>query len=269
MKRLENKVAIIIGAGQSPGEDLGNGRATTMRFAQEGAKLLAVDLNRESAQTSLDMAEIPDLDGISFGADTSDSEAMEAVIKTAMDRWGRIDVLHYNVGISIAGGPQSIDDITDMAFDTVTNVNLRGAVMACKHVAPIMREQKSGAVTLVSSMSAIETFTPNVAYRTSKAGLLAYMQLFAAHNAEFGIRCNAILPGRMQTAMAIETRMRKTGRSREDLIAERNSRVPLRNRGGTGWDVANAALFLASDEAGFITGASLPVDGGSLVRVGW
>ena len=215
------------------------------------------------------MAGDKELDAVALGADTSDTESIKAAIDLAVDRWGRIDILHYNVGISIMGGPQTIDDITDTAFDKVNNVNLRGAIMASKFVAPIMRDQRSGAITLVSSMSAIETFTPNVAYRTSKAGVIAYMQLFAAHNAEYGIRCNAILPGLMQTAMAVDTRMMTTGKSREELIAERNSRVPLRNRGGTGWDIANAALFLASDEANFITGVALPVDGGTLVRIGW
>jgi NAD(P)-dependent dehydrogenase (short-subunit alcohol dehydrogenase family) len=98
--------------------------------------------------------------------------------------------------------------------------------------------------------------------------MLAFTRQFAIENAEYGIRANAILPGLMETAMAVDTRMRLSGRSREDIVAERNSKVPLR-RGGTGWDVANAALFLASDEASFITGVDLPVDGGSLARIGW
>lgn len=269
MGRLQDKVAIIIGAGQSPGEEVGNGRATTIRFAQEGARILAVDINEASAQESLELSGVEGLDGFAMAADTSNTETIAAVVEAAVARWGRIDVLHYNVGISIMGGPQTIDDLTDAAFEKVHNVNLRGAMMACKFVAPVMRKQESGAINLVSSMSAIETFTPNSAYRTSKAGMIAYMELFAAHNAEFGIRCNAILPGLMQTSMAVDTRMRVSGKSREQIIAERNSRVPLRNRGGTGWDIANAALFLASDEADFITGAALPVDGGMLTRIGW
>ena len=269
MGRLQDKVCVIIGAGQSPGEEMGNGRATTIRFAREGARVLAVDINRESAQQSLDMAEVSSLDGFSLQADTSSTDAMKSVIDAAQERWGRIDVLHYNVGISIMGGVQTIDEISDDAFDKVNSVNLRGAIMACKFVAPIMRRQQSGAINLVSSMSAIETQTTNVAYRTSKAGMISYMQLFAAHNAQYGVRCNAILPGRMQTSMAVDTRMRTTGKSREEIVAERNRLIPLRNRGGTGWDIANAALFLASEEADFITGVALPVDGGTLVRIGW
>lgn len=269
MDRLAGKVAVIIGAGQSPGEEIGNGRATTIRFAQEGASILAVDLNEESARESLDMVGDKTIDAYTFKADTAKTETLRDAIDAAVERWGRIDILHYNVGISIAGGPQMLDDITDEVFDRVNAINLRGAIMATKFVAPIMRKQRSGAVTLVSSMTAIETFTPLIAYRTSKAGMLAFMQQFAVHNAEYGIRANALLPGLMQTSMSIDTRMRVTGRSREDLIQERNSKVPLGKQGGSAWDIANAALFLASDEAKFITGAALPVDGGTLLRIGW
>lgn len=269
MDRLKDKIAIIVGAGQSPGEEMGNGRATTIRFAQEGAKILAVDLDEESAKKSIEMAGGDQIDALAVRADTSDTHSLKAAIDAAMERWGRIDILHYNVGVSIMGGAQTIDDITDASFDRINAINLRGAIMSTKFVAPIMRTQKSGVVTLVSSVTAIETFTPLVAYRTSKAGLVAFMQQFAIHHAEHGIRANAILPGVMQTSMAVDTRMRITGRSREDIIAERNNRVPLNREGGTGWDVANAALFLASDEAKFITGASLPVDGGMLVKIGW
>jgi NAD(P)-dependent dehydrogenase (short-subunit alcohol dehydrogenase family) len=268
MARLDGKVAVVVGAGQSSGEEIGNGRATAIRFMQEGARLLAVDLNEASARETIAMADVAN-GSFSIAADTSDTASLRAAIDAAMDKWGRIDVLHYNVGVSIMGGAQSLDDLTDEVFDRINAINLRGAVMAAKFVAPIMRAQHGGAVTLVSSITAVETYTPLVAYRTSKAGMVAFMQQFAAHNAEFNVRANAILPGLMQTSMAVDTRMRVTGRSREEIIAERNSRVPLGNKGGSGWDVANAALFLASDEASFITGAVLPVDGGTLTRIGW
>jgi NAD(P)-dependent dehydrogenase (short-subunit alcohol dehydrogenase family) len=269
MDRLKGKVAVVIGAGQSPGEEMGNGRATTIRFAQEGASVLAVDLNEDSAQQTIEMMGEAGRDAHPFRADTSDTASLKAAIDAAMDRWGRIDILHYNVGVSIIGGPQKLDDVTDEVFDKVNAINLRGAIMACKFVAPIMRKQGGGAITLVSSMSAIETWTPLVVYRTSKAGMIAHMQLMAMHEAEHGIRVNCVLPGLMQTSMSVDTRMRVTGRSREELIAERNAKVPLRRQGGSGWDVANASLFLASDEAKFITGVSLPVDGGMLVKIGW
>lgn len=269
MDRLKGKVAVVIGAGQSPGEAIGNGRATTIRFAQEGAAVLAVDRNLESARESLAMAGNHGLDGEAFQADVTQTETLQAAIDAAMMRWGRIDILHYNVGVSVMGGEQTLDQLTDDVFDLVNAINLRGAIMAAKFVRPIMRQQESGVVINVASITAIETRTPLVAYRTSKAGMIAFTQQFAMENAEYGIRANAILPGLMETAMAVDTRMKLSGRSREDIVAERNMRVPLRSQGGTGWDVANAALFLASDEASFITGVSLPVDGGSLVKIGW
>jgi NAD(P)-dependent dehydrogenase (short-subunit alcohol dehydrogenase family) len=208
------------------------------------------------------------IDGEAFEADVTRSETLQAAIDAAMARWGRIDILHYNVGVSIAAGPQTLDQLTDQVFDLTHAINLRGAVMAAKFVQPIMRQQRSGVVINISSMTAYDTFVPNVPYRTSKAGMVAFTRHFAIDNAEYGIRANCILPGLMETAMAVDTRMRVSGRSREDIVAERNSKVPLR-RGGTGWDVANAAVFLASDEAAFITGIDLPVDGGNLARIGW
>ena len=268
MDRLKGKVAIVVGAGQSPGEAMGNGRATTIRYLQEGASVLAVDRDVASARESLAMAG-ESMDGDAFEADVTKSPMLEAVVQAAMARWGRIDVLHYNVGVSVMAGEQALDKLTDDVFDLVNAINLRGAIMAAKFVQPIMRKQRSGVLINVASITAIETFTNLVAYRTSKAGMLAFTKQFAMENAEYGIRANAILPGLMETAMAVDTRMRLSGRSREDIVAERNRKVPLRGRGGTGWDVANAAVFLASDEASFITGVELPVDGGSLAKIGW
>jgi NAD(P)-dependent dehydrogenase (short-subunit alcohol dehydrogenase family) len=267
VKRLEGKVAIVIGAGQSAGESIGNGRATAIRFMEEGASVLAVDRDLDSARETVSLAQSGEAEPVA--ADVADSESLEAAVAKAMDRWGRIDVLHYNVGVSVAAGDQALEDLTDDAFDRISTINLRGAVMAAKFVQPIMRNQRSGVILNVASMSAIETSTPLVTYRTSKAGLIAFTQQLAIRNAEYGVRANAILPGRMVTAMAVDTRSRLTGRPREELIAERAALIPLQGHIGTGWDIAHAAVFLASDEAGFITGASLPVDGGALVKIGW
>ena len=208
MDRLKGKVAVVIGAGQSPGEAMGNGRATTIRFAQEGALVLAVDRNLESARESLTMAGDNGVEGEAFAADVTKTEMLKAAIDRAMARWGRIDILHYNVGVSVMGGEQTLDKITDEVFDLVNAINLRGAVMAAKFVRPIMRKQRSGVLINVASITAIETFTPLVAYKTSKAGMVAFTQQFAIENAEYGIRANAILPGLMETAMAVDTRMR-------------------------------------------------------------
>ena len=267
MGRLAGKVAVVIGAGQGSGETMGNGRATAIRFLQEDASVLAVDQHRDSARETLTLAGNGDSDV--FEADVQHGESLGEAIQAAMRRWGRIDILHYNVGVNVLAGDQPLDAITEETFDLVNAINLRGAIMAAKHVEPIMREQRSGVLLNVSSMSAIETSTQLVAYRTSKAGMIAFTQQFAIRNAQFGIRANAILPGRVETATAVDARARRRGISREELKAERLALIPLVGRAGTAWDVANAAVFLASDEAGFITGVSLPVDGGALVKIGW
>lgn len=262
--RLANKVAVVIGAGQSPGEGLGNGRATVLRFAQEGAKVLAVDRDLASAWETAQQAGAA---CAAFEADVTKEATLAAAIAEATKRWGRLDILHYNVGVSIAGGDRPLLELTEEAFDRVAAINLRGAIMACKHAIPVMREQKSGVILTVSSIAAIEKY-PYVAYKATKAGLIAFTQQLAIQNAPYGIRANAILPGLMDTPMAVDTRARASGRPRAEIAAERDRRVPLRGKMGTAWDVANAALFLASDEAVFITGVALPVDGGGLLNIG-
>ncbi|MCW3475093.1 SDR family NAD(P)-dependent oxidoreductase [Limobrevibacterium gyesilva] len=264
--RLEGKIAIIIGAGQGPGEGMGNGRATALRFAREGAKVLAVDRVLPSAEeTAVRVAEQGGI-CVPFAADATQEATLAAAIAEARSRWGRIDVLHYNVGVSIAGGDASPTEITEAAFDRICAINLRGCVMAIKHVLPVMRAQRSGSIITISSAAAKHNY-PTVAYKATKAAMIAYTQQVAIQNAPYGVRANVILPGLMDTPMAVDTRARASNRSRAEVAAERNARVPLRGRMGTAWDVANAALFLASDEADFITGVALPVDGGALVNV--
>jgi NAD(P)-dependent dehydrogenase (short-subunit alcohol dehydrogenase family) len=264
--RLEGKTAIVVGAGQSPGEGMGNGRATVLRFAREGARVLAVDNNLASAEETVTMAQQSGGDCQAFAADVTREATLKAMVAAACERFGRIDILHYNVGVSIAGGDAPLDQITEEAFDRIAAVNLRGAIMACKHVLPVMRAQRSGVIITISSVAAWELY-PNVAYKATKAGMIAFTQQVAIQNAEYGIRANVILPGLMDTPMAVETRARASGKSRAEVAAARDARVPLRHKMGTAWDVANAALFLASDEANFITGVALPVDGGALVHI--
>ncbi len=264
--RLQGKTAIVIGAGQGPGTGMGNGRATVLRFAQEGAKVMAVDRDLASAQETVAMAGTG-TDCFAFEANVTSESALAAAIAAAQERWGRIDILHYNVGVSIAGGDASPTEITEQAFDRVIAINLRGAVMACKHALPIMRAQRAGCILMISSLAAVEKY-PLVAYKATKAAMIAYTQQVAIQNAEYGVRANVILPGLMDTPMAVDTRARATGKSRAEIAAARDARVPLRHKMGTAWDVANAALFLASDEAGFITGVSLLVDGGGALNVG-
>jgi NAD(P)-dependent dehydrogenase (short-subunit alcohol dehydrogenase family) len=265
--RLANKTAIIVGAGQGPGEGMGNGRATALRFAQEGAKVLAVDRDLASAQETASMIAKAGGDAAAFEADVTQEPTLAAMVGEAEGRWGRIDVLHYNVGVSIAGGDAPPAEITQEAFDRVVAINLRGTVLACKHVLPVMRRQQSGVIINISSMAAWTDY-PFVAYKATKSAMIAFTEQLAIQNAAYGIRANVILPGLMDTPMAVDTRARTGNRSRAEVAAERDAKVPLRRKMGTAWDVANAALFLASDEANFITGVALPVDGGSSVRVG-
>ena len=265
--RLAGKIAIVVGAGQSPGEGLGNGRATVLRFAQEGAKVLAVDRDLASAQETAGLAAKDGGACVAFAADVTKERTLAAAVAEARRRWGRVDILHYNVGVSIGGGDAPLAEISEEIFDRICAINLRGAVMAAKHAVPVMREQRSGVILNVSSVAAWEHY-PYVAYKATKAAMIAFTQQVAIQNAEFGIRANVILPGLMDTPMAVDTRARVSGKSRAEVAAQRDARVPLRHRMGTAWDVANAALFLASDEANFITGVALPVDGGALVRIG-
>jgi NAD(P)-dependent dehydrogenase (short-subunit alcohol dehydrogenase family) len=264
--RLENKNAIVVGAGQGPGTGMGNGRATALRFAQEGAEVMCVDRDPASAEETLAMVRAGGGKGFAHAADVTREADMKAMVGAALRQWGRVDVLHYNVGVSIAGGDASPTEITEEAFDRIHAINLRGLVMAVKHTLPPMRERGAGAIVAISSAAAVHNY-PYVAYKATKAAMLAYIQQVAIQNARYGIRANVILPGLMDTPMAVDTRARATNRSRAEVAAERDARVPLRGKMGTAWDVANAALFLASEEAHFITGVCLPVDGGALVNI--
>jgi NAD(P)-dependent dehydrogenase (short-subunit alcohol dehydrogenase family) len=265
--RLKDRVAIVVGAGQSPGEGIGNGRATALTFAREGANVLCVDHNLESAQETVELIAAKGGAAVAFKADVTREAELKAMVTDAHARWGRVDILHNNVGVSLAGGDAQLLDITEEALDRCVAVNLKSCMFASRHVLPIMRRQMSGAIINISSMAAITTY-PYVAYKATKAAMIAFTEQLAYENAEYGIRANVILPGLMNTPMAVDTRARAFKKTRAEVEADRDAKVPLRHKMGTGWDVANAALFLASDEANFITGVTLPVDGGASVRRG-
>ena len=266
--RLAGKIAVVVGAGQSPGEGIGNGRAVVLRFAQEGARILAVDRDRAAAEETAALAVAQGAECVGFEAEVTQEATLAAAMQEAVRRWGRLDILHNNVGVSVGGGDKPLDELTEDAYDRVSAINLRGTIMACKHALPIMRQQRSGAIVNISSVAAWENTYPLVTYKVTKAGMVAFTRQIALQNAPYGVRANCILPGLMDTPMAVDTRARAGNRSRAEIAAERDARVPLRGKMGTGWDVANAALFLASDEANFITGVALPVDGGALVKIG-
>ena len=229
--------------------------------------MLAVDRDLASAEETVAMIEGDGGEAAVAMADVTVEDQLAAMAADCMSRWGRIDILHNNVGVSIAGGDAPVTEITPEAFDRCVAINLRGMVLACKHVLPVMRQQRSGAIVNISSIAAWTAY-PFVAYKATKAALIAFTEQLAIQNAEYGVRANVILPGLMDTPMAVDTRAREWGKSRQEIVAMRDAQVPLRKRMGTAWDVAKAALFLASDDADFITGVALPVDGGSSVRVG-
>jgi NAD(P)-dependent dehydrogenase (short-subunit alcohol dehydrogenase family) len=263
--RVQDKVAIVVGGGQTPGETIGNGRATAMLLAREGARLLVVDRSLASAQDTVAMIAAEGGQAFAHQADVTDETAVKGVIEAAVARFGYVHILHNNVGASIALGDAPADLMTVDAFDRSFAVNFKSAWLTAKHVLPVMREQ-GGSIVNISSLAAWEAY-PLVGYKTMKAAVLALTQNLAAANARYGVRVNAILPGLMNTPMAIEARVAQ-GTSRQEVVAARNKRVPLRHEMGSAWDVAYAALFLHSDEAGFISGALLPVDGGATASFG-
>jgi NAD(P)-dependent dehydrogenase (short-subunit alcohol dehydrogenase family) len=263
--RLAGKVALVIGAGQTPGDTIGNGRATAVLFAREGARVIAVDRRLDSAEETVAMIRAEGGQAEAMRADATREVECAALVDECVERCGRIDVLHNNVGIG--AGDASPSHVTEEAWDRILGVNLKSVIFPCKCVLPVMRAQKGGAITNVSSIAAVCS-TPMAAYKTSKAGVNAYTQTLAIGNAKYGVRANAILPGLMETPMAIEGIARELGIAKERLIEQRNAAVPLGARMGTAWDVAWAAVFLASDEARFVTGVLLPVDGGQSARVG-
>jgi NAD(P)-dependent dehydrogenase (short-subunit alcohol dehydrogenase family) len=262
--RLEGNVAIVVGAGQTPGDTIGNGRATAILFAQEGARVLLVDRDLDSAEETRAMIEKKGGTATTFEADVTNEDACRAMATACVEAFGRIDVLHNNVGIGT--GDAGVIRLELDAWRRILDVNLTAMFLTCKHVLPVMREQRGGSIINISSLASIAS-TGMAAYKVSKAGVNALTQQLAMGNARYGIRCNAILPGLMNTPMAIEGIAAATGASKEQLIDARNAMVPLGGM-GTAWDVAKAALFLASDDASFITGVLLPVDGGQSVRVG-
>jgi NAD(P)-dependent dehydrogenase (short-subunit alcohol dehydrogenase family) len=265
MDRLKNKVALVVGAGQAPGGTPGNGRAVAIRFAQEGATVVAVDMLADRAEATAALVRETGRPCLAIAADIRLEADVERMVRSTLEAFGRIDVLHNNVGVF--GNDAPVASISVEGFDEILAINLRGMVLTCKHVLPVMQERQSGVVLNVSSGAATNTYR-DIAYKTSKAGVVALTQSIANQYAAHGVRANCILPGLIDTPMAIEPRTKGDESLRGGIRAARDAKVPLRHKMGTAWDVANAAVFLASDEAGFITGVNLPVDGGATAQVG-
>ena len=261
--RFENKVAIVTGAG-CVGAGWGNGRAIAVRLAEEGAKVFAVDRDPARLEETLQLAGDARASIKPWACDVTSSESVAAMASGCVEAFGTIDILVNNVGGSAAGGPvEMAEDIWDSQID----VNLKSVFLTCKHVLPTMLGRRSGAIVNIASTSGLRwTGSAQVAYAATKAGVIHLSRVVAVQHAAQGVRVNCVVPGQLHTPM-VETRLAKqrTGGDVDALLAERQKRIPLGFM-GDGRDTASAVLFLASDEARFITGTELVVDGGMTAR---
>ena len=255
--RLDGKVILVFGAG-SVGEGWGNGKATSVAYAREGATVIAVDREKPAANATASIIQALGGKASSFEADATDGASVKAVVDEALGAHGRIDVLHNNVGTTIMGGPV---ELTEEQWRTVIDVNLTSVYLTCKHVLPSMLDRKKGAIVNISSIAAIRyTGYPYAAYYAAKAGVNQFTLGLALQYARDGIRVNAIMPGLMNTPL-IYQQISGQYADAEAMARARHEATPM-GRMGTAWDIAAAAVFLASDEANYITGVCLPVDGG-------
>ena len=256
--RLQDKVALVCGAG-SIGPGWGNGKATATAFAREGAKVFAVDRNLDAAKETAAIITDEGFECTAYDADVSDQSSVQAMVAACKAAYGGVDILHNNVGIGSMGGPIQT---TLAQWERVMRVNVTSMFLTCQAVLPLFLEQGGGAIVNVSSLSAVKAARPELAYATSKGAVNALTINIAMEFADRNIRCNALVPGLMNTPMVAEGMKDHYGAGGvETMIAARDALSPT-GRMGEAWDVANAAVFLASDEARYINGVLLHVDGG-------
>jgi len=261
MNRLKGKTAMVVGAG-SIGPGWGNGKATAVTFAREGAQVFCVDRNGAAAEETVNVIKSEGGKAAAFTADVSRAGDVEAMVAACLKTYGRIDVLDNNVGIAEMG---SVVEVSEAEWDRVMAVNLKSAFLAMKQVIPIMQKQGGGSIINISSIASIRHLGISyVSYGTSKAAMNMMTRTTAVQFARDHVRVNAILPGLMKTPMVEHSAGLAASYSAGDVEAmwrARDARVPMGHMGDA-WDVANAALFLASDESKYITGIELVVDGG-------
>jgi NAD(P)-dependent dehydrogenase (short-subunit alcohol dehydrogenase family) len=260
--RVAGKVALIAGAG-SVAEGWSNGKATSVLLARQGAKVFALDADPARAQDTVAAIHAEGGEAHAHAADVSVERDVRAAVEACMARFGRVDILFNNVGLQAVGGPEEVDEAT---WDRVMAVNVKAMYLACRHALPVMRKQGSGAIVNNASLTGIRFVYPCLPYSVSKAAVIELTRSVAMQYAQHGIRANAVVPGLMATPR-ITSRLKSTyGAGYREKLAERDAVVPL-GRMGDAWDVAQAVLYLASDEAKYVTGTELVVDGGLAASV--
>lgn len=267
-ERLKGKRVVIAGGGQTPGQDIGNGRAMAILFAREGASVFITARHLERARETARMIkkENPQAVVYPYGLDAANEDKVTKMFICANEVLGGIDILVDNIGIMLQSD-QSLLTADHKTIDDMTAVNEKTALYLTRGVYPYMKEN-GGSIVLISSIAGVVVGRSSNMYNVTKAGMIRLGELFASMFAPDGIRVNTIVLGLVQTSMALVFNQEASGRSREEVIESRNAAVPLKGGQGSAWDTAQAALFLASDESRFITGANLPVDGGSILRRG-
>ena len=256
-QRVKDKVALVFGAGSS-GPGWGNGKAAAALYAREGARVYAVDVRAEAADETRRVIQAEGGHCQALVADVTQSAQIQAVVARVLDEADRIDILHNNVGITEMGDPI---EASEESWHRVLDTNLTGVFLTCKHVLPAMLAQGGGSIINISSLASIQVNTyPYTSYYAAKAGLNHLTRSLAVRYAPEGIRVNAVLPGVIDTPL-IYQQIAGQFQDVEEMRRRRNAASPM-GRMGDAWDVAHAALFLASDEAKYITGVCLPVDGG-------
>lgn len=261
--RLNGKVAIVTGAG-SVGPGWGNGRATAIRLAREGALVVAVDRDLSAMHETIELAQ-GNADGMTpLACDVTDDQAIAALVETVQSRFGHIDILVNNVGSPVAGGATRL---SPQQWQTQLQLNLSSVFLTCRHILPVMESQGGGAIVNIASTSGIRwTGAAQIGYACAKAGVIQFSRVAAVEYAPKGIRINTVVPGQLHTPLVDAFLAPDQAKGDiQALLNRRKARIPLPIT-GDGRDTANAVLFLASDEARFITGTELVVDGGMSVR---
>lgn len=261
--RLHGKVAIVTGAG-AVGPGWGNGRAIAVRFAQEGATVLALDLTLEVMQETLALGADTAGEIVPVLCNVTDDSAVAETVRRCVERFGRVDALVNNVGGPRPGGPTALSEAD---WDSQMDLNLKSVFLMCRHVIPVMAGAGGGSIVNIASTSGIRfTGAPQAAYAAAKAGVIQLSRVAAVEFAPQCVRVNCVVPGQLHTPLVDAVLSRdQSGGNLQALLERRRKRIPLPIE-GDGRDTANAALFLASDEARFITGAEIVVDGGMSVR---